>query len=310
VESVVTTKVILNPYAGRWTGQKRRQELEKALQEAGIDYQLVATENPGHGCALAATAVMEGYSPIVSAGGDGSISEVVNGILQGEKQLGVQGQIPLGVIPLGSANDFVVGVGLPKDLTLAARRIARGQTQKIDIGQVTFGPERNNRYFDNNSAIGLEPCITLVQQKIKHVHGILRYIISALIAISRNPQWKMQLEWEDGAYSGMVNLVTVGNNPLTGGFYLTPHASCYDGLLTFVYGSIPSRLEILRVLPRAMKPGKGSYVEHPAVHEVHTPWLKIHSQSPTPLHADGEIQSEYVLELEYRIIPARLPVLI
>lgn len=306
----MTAKVILNPYAGRWSGRERRQEVENALQDAGVVYELVATEYPGHGTQLAEQAVREGYTPIVAAGGDGSISEVMNGIMRGTGTQPYTSQVSLGVLPLGSANDFVVGVGLPKDLTHAAQTIARSEGRKIDIGKVIFGPEKRERFFDNNSAIGLEPCITLVQQKITFIRGVLRYLVSALIAISRNPQWVMDLEWENGKYSGMVNLVTVGNNPLTGGFYLTPHASPFDGLLTFVYGSIPSRLEVLRVLPRAMKPGEGSYVEHPAVHEVHTPWLRIHAKSPTPLHADGEIQSEAIQDLEYRILPACLTVLV
>jgi diacylglycerol kinase (ATP) len=305
----VTAKVILNPYAGRWTGQKRRQELENALQNAGIEYELVVTDYPGHGTELAASAVQDGYHPIISAGGDGSLSEVVNGILQGSKILFNEDQVPLGMLPLGSANDFAISLGLPKDFTGAAQTIARGNTRRIDIGHVIYGAEKQERYFANNSAIGLEPCVTLVQQGIKRLRGVFRYLVAALIAISRNPQWIMELEWEGGSYSGMVNLVTVGNNPLTGGFYMTPHANPFDGLLTFVYGSIPSRLQILAILPRAMKPGKGSYVEHPAVHEIHSPWLRIHTNTPTPLHADGEIQSETIQDLEYRILPACLPLL-
>jgi diacylglycerol kinase family enzyme len=120
----------------------------------------------------------------------------------------------------------------------------------------------------------------------------------------------MQIEWEGGEFHGMANLVTVGNNPLTGGlFYMTPHADPYDGLLTFVYGSIPTRMKILGILPKTMKSGQGSYVEHPSIHEIHSPWVRIHSETPTPLHADGEIQSETVSDLEYRVIPACLPVL-
>jgi diacylglycerol kinase family enzyme len=90
---------------------------------------------------------------------------------------------------------------------------------------------------------------------------------------------------------------------------MTPHANPFDGLLTVVYGYIPQRLNILRVLPMTMKPGPGNYVEHPAIHEFHTPWLRIRTEPATPLHADGEIQSENVQEVEYRILPGYLPVL-
>ena len=302
--------VILNPYAGRWKANQKRNEIETALKEAGVEYKLAVTERPGHGIELAAKAVGEGFSPVISAGGDGSISEVVNGMLQGVENLEELKSIPLGVIPLGTANDFSVNLHLPLDILSAIKTIAQGQPRLIDLGEVKFGAEKQLRYFDNNSAIGLEPSITLIQQRITRLRGVIRYLVATLIGVYHNPQWVMQINWEGGEFHGMANLVTVGNSPLTGGlFYMTPHADPYDGLLTFVYGCVPSRMKILSILPKTMKPGPGSYVEHPSIHEIHAPWVKIHSETPTPLHADGEIQSETVQDLEYRVLPACLPVL-
>ncbi len=306
----MTAKVILNPYAGRWKALEKRGEAEQALQSEGIDYEITITENPGHGTELARKAVMDGYDQIVVAGGDGSISEVVNGMVLGAAQIG-SGIPPLGVLPLGSANDFVVNLRLPKDLLSAARVIAKGKFRAIDLGSVTYddSPE-TTRYFDNNSAVGLEPSITLIQQDITWLRGVVRYLVATLIGIARNPQWTMRIRWEGGGeYNGPVTLVTVGNNPLTGGlFYMTPHADPFDGRLTFVYGSMPTRLQILRLLPRTMKPGLGSYVEHPSIHEVHTSCLHIEAKMTTPLHADGEIQSRAATTIEYRVLPGILPV--
>jgi diacylglycerol kinase (ATP) len=302
--------VILNPYAGRWKAQQKRGEIENALKEAGVQYTLIATERPGHGSELAARAVREGFCPVIAAGGDGSISEVVNGMLQGAENIEQLKRIPLGVLPLGTANDFSVNLRLPLDIPSAIKVIAQGKPRSIDLGEVQFGPDNQIRYFDNNSAIGLEPSITLIQQRITRLRGVLRYLVATLIGVYHNPQWTMHIEWEGGEFYGMANLVTVGNSPLTGGlFYMTPHADPFDGLLTFVYGSVPTRMKILSILPKTMKPGPGSYVEHPSIHEIHSPWVRIHSETPTPLHADGEIQSETVQDLEYRVLPACLPVL-
>lgn len=295
-------KVILNPYAGRWMALQRRPEIEAALQAAGIDYDLVQTERPAHGTQLAAQAVKEGFSPIISAGGDGSISEVVNGLIEAAED---NPPPPLGILPLGTANDLVVNLNLPTDLSAAAQVIAGGKTKNIDLCQV------NGRYFDNNSAIGLEPFITLIQERMTRLRGIARYLAATLRGVMSNPQWKARLQWEGGEYEGMVTLVSVGNCRRTGGiFYVTPHADPYDGLLTFVYGFMPTRLQILRLLPRTMKPGPGNYVEHPDIHELHAHWLRIHTETPTPMHADGEIQSRAIQDLEYRVIPARLPVIL
>ena len=303
-------KVILNPYAGRWKAQEKREQAETALKNAKISYELVQTEKPGDGIAFASQAVQDGYSPIIAAGGDGSISEVVNGIAKTLTESGDNNWPALGIIPLGSANDLAVNLDLPLDLIESAKVIAAGNTRKMDLGQIKFGDQDRIRFFDNNSAIGLEPSITLIQQRIKRSRGTFRYLVATLIGIAQNPQWDMEIQWEGGNYSGPVTLVTVGINPVTGGlFYMTPHADPFDGLLTFVYGSMPTRLQILRLLPRTMKPGQGNYVEHHAIYEVHSTWIRIGSKSPTPLHADGEIQSTAIQELEYQILPGRLPVL-
>jgi diacylglycerol kinase (ATP) len=299
----MTAKVIFNPYSGRWTALKRKAEAETALTMAGIHYELVMTERPNHGTQLAEQAVRQGYSPIVAAGGDGSISEVVNGMMQASQ--GEPCKVPLGILPLGSANDLVDNLGLTHDLQASARLIATGHCQVMDLCMV------NGRYFDNNAAIGLEPYITLIQQKITRLHGALRYLVATVRGVFANPQWAMSLQWQDGEYRGPITLVTVGNNPRTGGlFYVTPHATPFDGLLTFVYGYLPTRLQILRLLPRTMKAGPGSYVEHASIHEVNSPWLRVHSEQPTPMHADGEIQSTAIQDLEYRVFPGMLPILV
>ncbi len=309
------TIVIHNPYANRWNAQKRLPEIHAALKTTGLEYTLVSTKGPGHALELASQAVRQGYEVILAAGGDGTISEVVNGICQVVNPSSTN-KIPIrfGILPLGTANDLVVNLGLPIDLQATASFLQVAKTRQIDLGTVTYKKEgifQPLRYFDNNSAIGLEPSVTLVQQRITWLQGTLRYLLAALLAISRNPHWKVHLEWEDGRYDGPCTLVTVGNTPVTGGlFYMTPHANPADGKLTFVYAYMSGRLAILRMLPQTMKPGKGSYVEHPSVHEINTSWLHIRTEEPTPLHADGEIQSEIAQEIEYRILEGSLPVIV
>ncbi len=310
----MTAKVILNPYAGRWKGLRKRAEVENIFHSLGIDFELEMTKAPNHGTVLAYEAVRNGFSPIISAGGDGSVSEVMNGIVAAAFD-GASEPPPMGVVPLGSANDLVVNLGLPTTILEAVNVISGGLTRKIDLGEVraqdSQSGDTKKRYFDNNSAIGLEPCITMIQQNISWLRGSLRYIVAALLGVAKNPQWIMDLQWECGNYQGPVTLVTVGNNPLTGGvFYMAPHANPFDGKLNCVFGSVPSRLQILRILPQTMKAGPGNYVEYPAIHDINVSWLKIHTNEPTPLHADGEIQFTATSDIEYQILPNFLPILI
>ncbi len=297
-------KVIMNPYANRWNAQKRWPEAEAALKSAGVDFELDISERPRHSVALAEEAARKGYSPIIAAGGDGTIGDVVNGLA---KAAGSEQDLlgPLGILPLGTANDLAFNLGLPLDLPGAARIIAGGKLGRMDIGRV------NDLYFANNSAVGLEPFVTTLQVKITWIKGIARYLVAALWAISKGPKWTARLEWDGGEYHGPISLATVGNGSRSGGlFYMIPHAKPFDGKLTFVYGYRPTRLAMLSALPRAMKPGAGSYVEMEGIHEQECTWLKMHLDEPSPAHTDGELFSLDIHDLDYRIYPGRLQVLL
>jgi diacylglycerol kinase (ATP) len=270
-------KVILNPYAARWDAQKRQPEVENALKQAGIEHELVVTERPCHGIELAEKAVLDGFSPIISAGGDGSNGDVLNGMQHARQE----DALPrFGVLPLGTANDLVVNLGLPKEIQAAASCIAAGKTRRIDLGKV------NHWMFANNSAVGLEPVVTIYNIRMVRLRGIIRYIVAALRAINQKQAWNMSLEWDDGSYEGPVSLVSVGNCPLTGGvFRMAPAADPADGLLTFVYGYAPTRRRMLGLLPKTMS---GEYVKDPAMHQHHTRRLVIHSTTPSSAGGWGD----------------------
>ncbi|MBT6152808.1 MAG: YegS/Rv2252/BmrU family lipid kinase, partial [Chloroflexi bacterium] len=266
------------------------------------EFDLEQSQHKGHGIELAAKAVKEGYKTIVAAGGDGTLGDVINGMMEGVGD----GKMPkFGVMPMGTGNDLVANLGLPSDLDGAAKVIATGITKDLDLCQV------NDRYFINNAGIGLEPYTTTVQENIKSIHGILRYVIALLISILKNPQWTMHLEWEDGEYHGPVTLVSISNGARTGGvFYTVPHADLFDGKLTFTFGYIKTRLGILKVLPKILKPEEGNISEHPVITEKDTRWLKVRIEEGSPAHTDGELISYNIHELSYQILPGKVPVIV
>lgn len=298
----MTIKVIHNPYSARWTSGKRLPEIRAAFERLNLDYDLVQTTGPGHAIDLAAEAAQAGFPTIVAAGGDGTIGEVINGIMLGAGD----NHLPkFGVMPTGTANDLICNIRQSVNLNKAAEVIANGKTRQIDLCQV------NDRYFLNNAGIGLEPFTTTVQERIPWLHGTSRYLLATILSILRNPQWQMRLEWDHGKYEGPVTMVSISNGPQTGGvFFTVPHADPFDGKLSFVYGHIQSRVKILQVLPDTMKPAEGNYVEHPAIHEEHCTWLKVQVEPATPAHTDGELFDRSIKELAYRIYPAKIPILL
>lgn len=300
----MTAKVILNPYANRWNSQARWPETQAALKAAGVDFESVISERKGHVTDLAEQAARDGFSPIIVAGGDGTIGDAVNGLARAAK-FADEPIGPLGIMPTGSANDLADNLGLPKDLSTAAKVIAAGKCDLIDLCKC------NDRYFANNSAVGLEPYVSTKQEKIHWLKGVPRYLLAAIQGIMDKPAWNARLKWDGGAFEGPLLLGSVGNGPRTGGiFFMIPHADLRDGKLTFAYGYRKTRLGMFIALPRAMKPGKGSYVEMDGMYEVNCTRLSIHLDHPSPAHTDGELFPEYVQDFEYSIQPGRLKILV
>lgn len=290
--------VILNPYSNRWKAGERWPEAEAALIKAGVDFDLRRTEKPGDGISFAEEGVKLGYSPIISAGGDGATGEVLNGLHRAELEA-VLG--PLGILPLGTANDLAHNLDLPLDLETAARTIAAGHTRRIDLGKA------NEWVFHNNSAVGLEPVVTQWNVRMVRFKGVTRYLVAALRAIASGPHWECRMKWDDGEYLGPISLVSVGNCPVTGGlFRMAPAADPEDGRLTFVYAYAASRLKMLSLLPRAIN---GSYVTDPACHQHHTTRLVIELTPGSPIQMDGELRSLDIRSVEYSILPGRLDIL-
>ena len=291
--------VILNPYSNRWEAGRRAPEIESALHRAGIEFEMKITSQPGDGIALARTAVETGNTPLIAAGGDGAISEVVNGLMEATSPE-ARPAGPIGLLPLGTANDLTDGLGIPRDLNEAAQIIKNGLTRTIDLGIV------NGRYFDNNSAVGLEPVVTIENIRLTWLRGVIRYLAAAVIAILKRPTWNAQLKWDSGEYNGSITLISVGNSPRTGGvFYMTPNAILDDGLLDFIFAPALGRLKLLQLLPKTQT---GAHIHEPEIQEHQTKRLSIRTQPSTPIQADGELFTKQATEIVYEVLPGALRV--
>jgi diacylglycerol kinase (ATP) len=207
-------------------------------------------------------------------------------------------------MPTGSANDLVYALGLPTELTEAARVIAAGKTKAMDLGKL------NDRYFVNNSAAGLEPYVTIKHEKIHWIKGMARYLVAAVQAIMDKPEWIGTVTWDGGEYKGKFSLISIGNGRRTGGFFMTPHADPFDGKLTLAFGYRHTRLGLFQALPRAFNEDKGSYVEMEGMRELHATRISIHLDKPSPAHTDGELLPAWIQDFEYEILPKCLNIIL
>lgn len=299
----MTAKVILNPYSNRWNSQKRWSEAEAALKASGLKFDLAVSEKKGQIVELAEQAVSEKFSPVIVAGGDGSLGDAANGLMRAAQST-KRKLPPLGIMPTGSANDLAYALGLPTDLKEAAKVIAAGETRAMDLGKL------NDRYFVNNSAAGLEPYVTIKHEKIHWIKGMARYLVAAVQAILDKPEWRGNLKWDGGEYNGTFSLISIGNGRRTGGFFMTPHADPFDGKLTLAFGYRGTRLGLFQALPRAFNEDKGSYVEMDGMQEVHARRISIHLDKPSPAHTDGELLPKWIQDFEYEILPECLNIIV
>lgn len=260
------------------------------------------SQRTGHCEEIARDAVRAGYETIVAAGGDGTIGEVINGMIA---SAGLESLPRFGVIPIGTANDLAANLGLKTSLEDSVKRLTGEHISQVDICMV------NGRYFVNNAGLGLEPYITTLQQRMTRVTGIFRYLLATLVGIAHNPQWSMSMEWDGGAYDGPVTLASIGNGARTGGLFFTvPSADPKDGRLSFVHASITTRIGIMRALPMILRSGQGNIAEHPRVAEHHATRLVVRANRPTPIHADGELFPEWATDFHFSVYPGKLPLLV
>lgn len=293
----MTVKIIVNPYANRWKAKEQVSVIEAAAKALGLATDVSITAAPREATPLARAAAEAGYDAVIAAGGDGTINEVINGLLQAA---GDGPSIPFGIIPLGTANDFNLMAGLPPTIEESLRVIAAGKVRRIDAGQV------NDRYFINNSAAAMEPMVTLENIKMTWLSGEIRYIVALIRAIARLRPWQMKLEWDGGGHEGPSYLLSVCNSPRTGGFMMAPGALLDDGQLDMVFAPQVSKGTVVKILLALMK---GEHVKHPDVTFRRVTRIDLTSAPGTPLHSDGEIFTESATEVHYRVLPGKVRLL-
>ena len=293
----VKIKIVLNPYANRWGAQAQEGLLITLLETADSRCDLTVTQAPGEAIEIAEAAVHEGYDVVVAAGGDGTINEVINGILRATPD---GPTLPFGILPLGSANDFNKLAGLPDSVTEAFEVILAGKTRPIDAGRV------NDRYFINNSAIAMEPTVTLESWKIKRISGESRYLVALLKALARLSAWQMDVKWDDGQYQGPAYLLSVCNSERTGGFTMAPGAEIDDGVLDLVIAKEVPKLTFLQMLMQLMQ---GRHTEHKDVIFTRVTEISITTEPGTPVHADGEVFSKSETKFSYCVMPGKVTLL-
>jgi YegS/Rv2252/BmrU family lipid kinase len=296
-------KVIFNPKANRGRNTQLAEELRQLTEQlGGADW--VTTQQPGHATELAAQAAIEGYQRVISMGGDGTIQEIINGLMRVEQA----DRSALAIVPVGSGNDFIRGVTVkPTPAQAIEQAFESTQTKPIDIGcmRINDGPLR---YWVNVVGIGFDAAVTK-QSKRTRVKGKMMYFVSAVRTIIANYNaLSFEMELDGQVRRQNSQMLTIGNGTREGGGFITnPDARVDDGLLDYVVFEPVSRAMMVRMIPEVMRGthGKVKKIVHMGTFKA----MKLVSEQPMPIHTDGElvaIETDNIHKLEVRVIPAAI----
>ncbi len=295
--------VIVNPVAGRGAGERLIPHIVRLLREHGLSFDLVRTERPWHAAELARQAVVSGYRRVVAVGGDGTSNEVLNGLMAA-REAG-EGEATMGVLCVGTGNDFAYGMGIPLDLEAGCAALARGRTRRVDVGHA-----RGFRYFGNGIGIGFDAAVNVVASRLRRLRGFLVYLIAVLrtlIFYYRAPLTRIELD--DRTLEQPALMISVMNGRrMGGGFLMTPFSRPDDGLFDLCIGGKMNQLEMLSFVPRFMK---GTQVGDPRVTMARSQRVRVSVQEGTQfVHADGETLTLDARELDLEVIPQGLSVVV
>ena len=289
--------VVYNPIAGHGKSARAwaaiRPVLDARLGPGG--YAVWETQAKGQGEALGRRAAEEGYDLVAALGGDGTISEVANGLLQ----VAPEKRCVLGVLPGGTGNDFARTLGIPRTPVEAAHALLDGETRLLDAGRV------NRRYFVNVSGVGFDAEVAREANAIaRRVGGIASYIAAILKELCTFSLAPVKLTIDGQTTHRNVLLVAVGNARFCGGgLMLCPAADPGDGSFDVILGEDLTKLETLLLLPRLFN---GSHIRHPKVRSYRATKVTVEPSRALSIQSDGEIIG--TAPVTFELIPKALKV--
>jgi diacylglycerol kinase (ATP) len=282
--------IIVNPIAGNGRAHGLAPRIRAWLDQHGVSARLLETRERGHAERLASTAGDLGHDRVVVVGGDGTIQEVVNGLLTAARASG-NGVPALGAIPGGNGNDLVRDLALPLD-PMAALVVALGEeTRPIDVA-VASGADGRLRHFAVAGGVGFDAKVAHVMygHRMPWQRGQAGYFLSTFLELLRfrNHRLRLTIAAHDGEreIERTSLLVAFANGPYYGGgMQICPGADPSDGLLDVCVAGDLSRWEALRLLPGIYK---GAHVGHPKVEFVRARSIRFDGDDGTLVHLDGE----------------------
>ncbi len=282
-----------NPRAGRGRVDAALPQVEDVLRSLDLDYRIVRTTHPGHATEAARDALRHGERYLVAAGGDGTVHEVVNGMIQDGRP--VAPDAVLGVVAAGSGCDFVRSFGLPGDAVQAAGQLAGDGVRAIDLGTVTCavtgtsGDATHTRYFVNIAEAGLGGAVVARAARLDGVGRFLggaRYAAAFALTLPRFRPAAVHIQADGHAFGWRAYNVVIANCRFYGGgMQISPKSDPGDALLDVLVMAGP-KSDAFTTLPKLYR---GTHLPHRGIAELKAGRISVDADRALPVEADGEM---------------------
>jgi diacylglycerol kinase (ATP) len=278
--------IIANPRAGHGKVERHLPEIERTLADAGLAYRTVRTTHPGHATEIARNALDNGDRYLVAAGGDGTVNEVLNGML-GDGVAVFQDAV-LGVVAAGSGCDIVRSLDLPGDAVRASHHLLGNAVRRIDVGKVTFtaGGKEATRYFANVAEAGLGAATVARTGTLPRSLGAAKYFCGFWLTLPAFHPAVVRLDADGSSFEVRAHNVVIANCQFFGGgMRISPKSQPDDGVLD-VLAMVGPKTDAFTMLPKIYK---GTHVPHRNIVEARARTIRIDASPPLPIEADGEM---------------------
>lgn len=265
---------------------KELPELERQLNARRLRFRIVETKEPGHASAVAREALRGGERFMVAVGGDGTVHEVVNGMIEDGRAV-ADGAI-LGVVPAGSGCDFVRTFGLPQDVARAVRHLDGDRLYPIDVARLDYTQDGRTvtRYIPNIAEAGLGGAVVARAERLPRWLGRSRYFWGFWLSVRRYKACTITVQADRKSFEGRANNVVVANGQFYGGgMKISPRSYPGDGLLDIQISTGP-KSDAFTMIPKIYK---GEHLPHPHIKEMRGRTITVEAERPLPIEGDGEV---------------------
>lgn len=299
--------VVLNPHAGCGKGQQDKTKIIELLKQNNIDFTLVISEYPRHAITLSREFIERGYRKIIVAGGDGTLNEIVNGIFIQESVS--PDEIIIGMLPVGTGNDWIKTFGIPADYKKALDIIIEGKIIKQDIGKVVFSDSKGPkiRFFANMAGFGFDAMVADKANTLKNKgrSGLMVYLQSLIGSFIHYTMCKTKIIVDTVEIDELVFSASIGIGKFNGGGMMqAPFAVPDNGEFQV---TIIKKIGILGILRNIARLYTGDFIKDKRVSTFRATKVKIEGTHTIPGEVDGEIlgNSSFLIEM----VPERLAVI-